>query len=160
MKTWHFYDLATGIFTGRSFGPTEDGCVNGSCFPGEGAKCDVAGWESQRVDVETDQVVDYQPPAPDADHEWIHDDAQGNRVRRWVLKPDAVERRNRRSMAIARIAELERKQERAMREHLLGISPTEEDRAAGAMTLQEIQDAISEQRAIIAANESVSTPIG
>lgn len=111
---------------------------------------------SQRVDPSTGQVVDYQPPAPDDDHEWIHDDEDGNRVRRWVLKAEVAERRAIKAAALQRIAELERKQERAMREHVLGIELTEEDIAAGAMTLQQIEDAIAEQRAII--HEADSSP--
>lgn len=143
MNVWHFYRLDDGLFDGRTFVSSDPSAIDANTPPGHGVKRDVLDWQSQRVDISTGQLVDYQPPAPDDDHEWLHDDANGNRVRRWALKPEAAERRARRAAALARIAELERKQERALREHLLGIVPTEEDRAAGAMTLQEIQDEIA-----------------
>ena len=159
-RTWHFYDLQTGLFNGRRFGAPEysDELLALNTPPGCGAKNDVLDWQSQRVNVTTGELQDYQPPAPDADHEWMHDDDQGNRVRRWVLKPDVVERRARKVSAQARIAELERKLLRALREDRLGIVPSEKDRAAGAMTLQEIEDEIAEQRAMISSADSNATP--
>lgn len=156
MTTWHFYRLADGIFEGRSFTSSDEEALALNTPEGFGARGDVLDWESQRVDIETGELVDYQPPAPDDDHEWIHDDEDGNRVRRWVLKPEVAERRAVKAAAIERIAELEKKQERAIREHVLGIELTEEDIEAGAMTLQQIEDAIAEQRAII--HEADSNP--
>lgn len=80
---------------------------------------------SQRYDAAKGQIVDYQPPAPDADHEWIHDDPQtGARVRRWVLKPEVAEQRARLVVAKAQIADLEAKQQRAMREAFLNPDDT------------------------------------
>lgn len=164
MKTehryFHEYRTDTGLFTGRVLAyPAEPGIDEfvASCLPsGYGVREDVIDVESQRVDPETGELVDYQPPQPDADHEWIHDDENGNRVRRWTLKPEAVERRARKAAAITRIRELEAKLPRAMSEHLLGIAPSEEDIEAGAMTVEQIRDAIVEQRAII--QEADSSP--
>lgn len=158
MRTAHFYDLVTGIFNGDEFsffGREEILTQNtpSSCGAHEGN----VDYLSQRIDIGTKKLIDYQPPAPDADHEWIHDDEHGNRVRRWRLKPEVAERRAQRAAAIALITQLEKKQERALREHVLGIVPTEADRAAGAMTLQEIEDEIAAQRAIITATESNAT---
>lgn len=158
MRTVHFYDLESGIFTGVEFsffGREE--VLTANTPPGCGVYEGETDYLSQRVDVESKHLVDYQPPAPGDDHEWIHDDEQGNRVRRWALKPEAAERIARRAAAIDRIAQLERKQERALREHALGIVPTDDDRAAGALTLQEIQDEIAEQRAIINSADSNAT---
>ena len=65
---------------------------------------------SQRVDLETGEVVEYQPPQPDADHEW-NNDARG-----WVLRPDVVAERARRAAVLAQIIALESKQARPLRE--------------------------------------------
>lgn len=145
MRTWHLYDPATGIFDGRRFSSSDDSAIEINrrglvAFEGD------IDYLSQRVDVATGELVDYQPPSPDDDHEWIHDDDQGHRVRRWVLKPEAIEQRARQAVARSRIAELGRKTERATREFLLGIVPTVEDRAAGAMTLQEIENELAQLR--------------
>lgn len=81
---------------------------------------------SQRYDVAAGQVVDYQPPAPDADHEWIHDDPQtGQRIRRWRLKPEVADQRKRLAAAKAQIADLEAKQQRALREAFLNPNDAE-----------------------------------
>lgn len=96
---------------------------------------------SQRVDIETGNVVDWQPAQPSADHTW------DTTTRRWVLSASAAERERKRVRARARIAELEAKQARAVREHLLGIEPSEADRARGALTLREIDQEIARLRA-------------
>lgn len=145
MNAYSFFFLDTGRFTGavrRTNRPIE--AIRAP--DGQGVRLGEFDHLSQKIELATSEVVDYQPPAPDADHEWIHDDDHGNRVRRWRLKPEVAERQARRAAALARIADLERKQERAVREHLLGVVPTDEDRAAGAMTLQEIQDEIARLR--------------
>src|SRR5690606_34596661 len=146
--TWFFYSLADGRFDGRSVSCPES-VLDLNIPEGYGAREDVTDWLSQRVDLETGQIVDYVPPQPSDDHEWIHDDAEGNRVRRWLLKPEVAERRARKAAALKRIMELEAKLPRAMTERALGITPTESDIAAGAMTLEQINEAIAEQRAIV-----------
>jgi hypothetical protein len=145
IKPYSLYVLSTGIFTGvvRTTGRRkEDLPVPAGYGFAEGSYDHL----SQRLDLATGQVVDYQPPRPDDDHEWTETDADGTPLRRWTLKPKVAERRARKAAASARIAELAAKEGRAIREHLLGIVPTEEDRAAGAMTLQEIHDEITSLR--------------
>lgn len=154
MLTWHIYDMRTGLFTGRTYSSSDEASLSLNLGENEAAVTGVIDYTSQRVDLSSGEVVDYQPPPPEprSDYEWIHDDEHGNRVRRWVLKRDLSERISRMEAARSRIAELESKQERAIREHVLGIVPTDEDRAAGAMTLEEIQEEITVQRAIIQEN--------
>jgi hypothetical protein len=89
-----FYDPETGIFTGRQFrGSSRTLAANTP----SGMKALRGRYDhrTQRVDVETGQVVDYRPP------------------------PDPVENRNR---ARARIRALEAKQKRPLRE--LSIDPS------------------------------------
>lgn len=101
-------------------------------------------YRTQLVDGE---VTAYQPPPPEPSEDYEWSDERG-----WVLTENAAQRRHVIAEAHRRISELEKKQERAVREYLLGLTPSEEDVAAGALTLQEIEDAIAAQRAIIRAN--------
>jgi hypothetical protein len=71
---------------------------------------------SQRVDVKTGQLVDWQPPQPSPDHEWNAE------TRRWQLSQAIQERRARRQVALARIMALEASQARPLRE--LARDPT------------------------------------
>lgn len=71
---------------------------------------------SQRVDVETKEVVDWQPPPPDNNHEWNAE------RRRYVKKGDVIAAERRDRHARTRIAELEGRQQRALREYTLGDS--------------------------------------
>lgn len=85
--------------------------------------------QSRRIDPETGQAVDWQPPQPSADHEW-----QG---RRWVPNSEALRKR----VALREIRRLERdEQPRAVREAVLGL---------GDQRLREIEARVIELRAII-----------
>jgi hypothetical protein len=64
---------------------------------------------SKRVDIATGQVIDYQPPAPSADHEWNAD------TKRWQLSAAAQANAQTRTAATARIAELVASQHRHVR---------------------------------------------
>lgn len=81
MNTWHFYDLASGVFSGQAFsGPWDS--LEANLPPGHGAMANVVDWRSQRVDVSSLTVVDWQPPAPPADsmRSWDWEPS----IRRWV----------------------------------------------------------------------------
>lgn len=121
LRTWHVFRRTDGTFTGGAVSAATFDEIAGSESQEFGLKDGVTDWLSQRVAVESEaqSVVDYQPPAPGADHEWIQDDEEGNRVRRWMLKPDVAERRARELVAKAQIEELERKGLRALRELML-----------------------------------------
>jgi hypothetical protein len=91
---------------------------------------------SQRIDQQTLEVVDYQPPQPDADHEW---DAT---TKRWRIRP-AVEQRNaRRESARRQIEAAEVAQARSVREALLAILPDGPEKTR----LQQIEDQIAARR--------------
>lgn len=89
---------------------------------------------SQRVDVATGQVVDYQPPQPSPDHAW------DETTRRWNLNADVQRKADARRAALLQIATLERSQHRTMRELALGMDGAKE-------RLQAIEDQIVAQRA-------------
>lgn len=89
---------------------------------------------SQRIDVATGKVVDYQPPAPSDKHVW------NASTKRWELSAETRLAALKRRAAAARIAELEVSQARAVREHLLG-------NADAINRLRAIDDEISALRA-------------
>lgn len=128
VRTWHVYELSTGLFLGRSLSysassyagadpgkgeTTLEQFVTGQLEPGLGAIEGVTDWLSQRV--EGGAVVDYQPPAPSAEHEW------NAAARRWRLTATEAARQAARAAATARIAELEISQGRAVREALIAL---------------------------------------
>lgn len=97
----------------------------------------IEGWFdclSQRVDVATGAIVDYQPPAPSDQHEW-------NAVsRRWQLNAAAQDKANRARFARGRIARLENDMLRPLREKALQLPGADE-------RLQAIDDEIKALRA-------------
>lgn len=122
MKTWSIYKLDSGYFTGRTVTVPEHDLAS-NIMLGEAAKTGVFDRYSQRVDVATEEVVDYQPESPGPDYEWTHDDANGNRVRRWALKPEVAERNLKRAAAQTEIAQIEIKGQRALREAVVALIP-------------------------------------
>lgn len=84
MSAWHFYALETGLFTGRWIDcPTDH--VQANTPEGCGAAQGVADWQAQCVDLQTGQVIDWQPPAPasDAMRTW----SWSEQARRWIAVP-------------------------------------------------------------------------
>jgi hypothetical protein len=75
-QSWHFYDLTTGIFIGRSFSGHE-AALPVNTPPGCAAMCDVPDWQSQRV--EQGELVACIPPQPTGAHLWNAD------MKRWTL---------------------------------------------------------------------------
>jgi hypothetical protein len=132
-SAWHFYSLSSGIFAGIQFkGSKEVMLLN---LPaGHGAIEGVVDHRSQRVDIETGSLIDYQPPAPNSDHEW------DELSKRWKLKREVADRGDLSRAALARIAHLEAKvQPRAIREMQL-------TRPGAFKRLQDIDDEIVELR--------------
>jgi len=148
LRTWHTFALDTGLFTGQSVSysantyagadpengeTTLDAFVRAQIPDGFAAIEGVSDWRSQRVDLATGSVVDYQPPAPSIDHVW---DAVS---RRWRLTDAASAAIDARDSASRAIADLERQSLRALREHILG-DPAAADR------LRQIDARIAAQR--------------
>jgi len=126
MKFWSIYRLSDGMFTGQQFGSSIPGHhvlnVPSGCGVMEGRhdhlckRVEVTGdaWGDGIDGLSQRRVVDWRPPQPSSDHEW-------NQIsQRWQLTSDASERAERRARALMRIAEVESRQPRAMREHALG----------------------------------------
>lgn len=96
-STWSFYDAATGTFSrGRIVCSPAQLAANTphGCVPIAGAFDPL----SQRVDIGTGQVVDYQPPAPTDDD--LRTWAWNADTRRWVASPT--------ELAVANAARAER----------------------------------------------------
>lgn len=136
---YHVYHRATGLFTGHAVN-TDNTAIDiqhlvqenhGSDFAG---MADVADPLSQRVDVKTRKLVDYQPPAPSNDHEW------DGATRRWHLSMAAQQRQ----VVAAKIKALEDEQHRPLRE--LTLDPTN---AAARQRLESIEASIEILRASI-----------
>jgi len=135
----HFYDEKTGIFSGHAIRVSKGSAkriVRANTPEGHRPYIGPVDHLSQRVEVETGNLVAYQPPAPDADHEW--------NGKRWVKRAEVVERERRRAQILARIGELEARQARPMRELMLDPTNEEERRR-----LAEIRAQITAARAEI-----------
>lgn len=109
--TWHAYSLETGLFTGRCIDGDAD-ALKANLPPGCAWIDGVIDARSQRVDLATEQLVDYVPPAPEPAAEY----AWNTEVRRWLLLPEVLERNRRRAAALDRIEQLEAGSIRALRE--------------------------------------------
>jgi hypothetical protein len=125
IRTWSFHHRETGLFNGCTYSADSSVSIPSAAntppdhVPLEG----VFDHLSQRVDLATGQVVDYQPPAPSPDHEW------NATTKRWQLSQAAQARAAARQAAERRIAALEAGQHRTLREAALGL-PGAHDRLA------------------------------
>lgn len=132
MKEYSFYHLETGLLAPHVIG-CPDEALELNTPEGHAAIEGHHDHMSKRVDIASGQVVDYQPSAPSADHEWNAE------TKRWQLSAAATDLANRRIAAISRIAQLENSQHRALREFALGM-------AGAADRLKEIDQTISALR--------------
>jgi hypothetical protein len=114
MTTYCIFDTATGLFKGKL--SLQDGAQLAANVPaGCGAIHGDHDIYASRVDVQTGEVIEYIPPAPEpeSDHEWNPDS------RRWTVQPASIERSTQRAIAVAELEALDRKQARAAAELLL-----------------------------------------
>ena len=112
-RTWSFHDA--GRFVGITF-TGDDRALAANIPPGLGAVEGVHDPENRRFDLASNQVVDYIPPSPSADHIW------NAATKRWELSPEAVASAERRDRAMALIKELELKKIRPLCELALDAS--------------------------------------
>lgn len=135
MRHWHFYDPKTGRLLGSGGSFKDEAMMRANLPPGMAAVEGRYDHESQRVDVETGSVVDYQPSQPSAEHSW--DEVS----KRWALTRAAQER----NRLVVEMDSMEKKQGRALREAVLALLPDgpERDRLAA------IEDQIAESRALL-----------
>lgn len=84
MNTYSIYCTRTGLFTGATIICAAQHLA--ANVPA-GHSCMLGRYDhlSQRIDVETGRVIDYQPPRPSERHEW--DPA----TKRWVYRPTPLE---------------------------------------------------------------------
>jgi hypothetical protein len=148
MRTAHFYDLSTGVFTGESFSFSgRDDVLASNTPPGCGVYEGDIDWLSNRIDVETKQILDYQPPPPDVDHEW------NLQTKRWQKRTDVVAREQRTADAIAEIQSLEKLQVRSISELLVDPDATE-----ARDNLERRKARIDELRHSITAGKETTSP--
>jgi hypothetical protein len=135
-RTVSFYHRETGELTGTILQVTDDRNVEANT-PADHIAIDLEGGPidhlSQRIDLASGQVVDYQPPQPSSDHEW------NATTKRWQLRQAVADALAARRTALIAIAALERSGVRALRELALG-QPGAADR------LKSIDEAIAAQR--------------
>lgn len=133
-RHWHFYDLETGRLLGKTLSGPDASVLASNTPAGAGAVEGHYDPLSQRVELATGAVIDYQPPQPSEDHEWVD--------RRWRLKKDAAAREIRRRAARKAIDAVEWKQARAVREALISVLPD----GPAKQRLQQIDDEIATLR--------------
>jgi hypothetical protein len=116
----HIYNDLTGAFTGVAFCTTPTGAkrmeafVNSHIAPGHTAyKGVVADPMSQRVDIVSGRLIDYQPRQSSL--------SPGCYSKRWEISPALQTVQSLREDAVAQIEALERKQLRPLRELALGM---------------------------------------
>lgn len=134
MRKWYFYDLQTGLFTGRAL------LSEGGCVPPDG--CGAIEWpggeplnvKARRVDLASGDVDSWQPDAPPGDEmrTWAWDEA----AERWQPVPTQAATKLQRTVELkAAIAAQETAQARPLREMLLALA---EGKAAPAQAVAKL----------------------
>jgi len=145
-RTVMFYHRETGLFSPIRLMISDSAMLDANTPPDHIA---IDGHEhdenSQRVDVSTGKVVDYQPPAPSDAHEW------NGVTRRWQLNAATTAKQAAQILAREQIAIIEASGVRAARELALG-QPGALDR------LKAIDAAIAALRTDLAPPAAALTP--
>jgi hypothetical protein len=129
-----FYHRDTGLFNGIKLMSSDETAVKLNTPEDHLAIAGHHDHLSRRVDLESGQVVPYQPPSPSDHHMWEA------ATERWVLNDDRQLKIAAHRDALSKIAILEASQPRYIREHTLGTNPKALER------LQAIEDEIVELR--------------
>ncbi|MGA8707309.1 MAG: hypothetical protein WB646_10015 [Steroidobacteraceae bacterium] len=157
MSTYvHFYDSKTGLFSGASIHTNLTAPKAVKSFisehtpEGQGAYIGYVDPLSQKIDIQTMQLVDYQPPQPSPRHEW------NPTTKRWQRQMAL-----KRSDALARIAELEKGQHRSVRETLIrachAVDALKE--ALPAQTQQQVRESVDGMYAALSRLEALETEL-
>lgn len=123
---YSFYYLETGMFLGKTwYGPMQLLYLNTplSCGAMEGC----FDYLSQRVDVESGEVVNYQPSPPSENHEW--DEA----IKRWQLNAEAQKEYLDDRVARGELIQLDMQLIRYLAEDQAGILDQEGERRVSAI---------------------------
>jgi len=115
VRRYSFYHPDTGLFTAKILATTNPALVALNTPEGYRAIAGAYDHLSQRVDLGTLKVIDYQPPRPSPQHEW------NPKSRRWELAAAVIAQRQLAAQALSEIARLEATQARPMRE--LALDP-------------------------------------
>lgn len=152
----HFYDDKTGLFTGVSIHTnlTEPKAVKQfiaeNTPTGHGAYVGYVDALSQKMDLASHQIVDYKPPQPSPRHEW-------NPVTKRWQKQAALKR----SVALARIADLEKGQHRTVRETLIrACHAVDAIKESLAPDSQPVREAVDRMYAALSRLELLETELG
>jgi len=143
MKAHTVYDAATGVLLRVVMCPESQLAANV-----REKEASIEGdfdTQSNRVDLKTGEVVDYQPPQPSPDFEWDED------VKRWKLSESAVAVMVADGDARTAIKDQEATSLRAIRELLLNPDNTE-----ARAKLQAVDDAIAAERPKIIVKGEIS----
>jgi hypothetical protein len=151
----HFYDAKTGLFTGVSIHTNLTSPKAVKTFiaentpAGHGAFVGYVDALSQKMDIDTKQLVDYRPPQPSPRHEW-------NLITKRWQRQAALKR----SEALARIAELEKGQHRTVRETLIrACHAVDALKEALAPESQQVRDSVDRMYAALSRLEALETEL-
>jgi hypothetical protein len=136
MKDYSFYHAETGAIYNNKFSTDDEMLVALNTPPDHVAIDGHHDHLSQRVDLKTGKIIDYQPPAPSTDHAW------NDVTKRYQLSIAAQAIVDRRAAAVARIALLDAQSVRATRELCLARRLTADEIAAVVARLEKIDDEI------------------
>jgi hypothetical protein len=132
-----FYHRETGLFDGQHLIASGEASVKLNTPPDHIVIDGHHDHLARRVDLQTGEVVDYQPPRPSDEHDW------NATTKRWQINTEIQQRKFARASALAQIATLEASQHRPMRE--LMRDPTN---AEARKRLDAIEAEISELRSL------------
>lgn len=124
---WSFYRLADGIFTSATYAASDDTHLSVNTPSGCSAIKGSFDLLSQRVDIETGEVVDYQPLRPSTDHEWNME------TKRWQLTAEAQAIDNADRQARAELVRLDAQSHRYVAESVAGVIDDEGKRRLSAI---------------------------
>jgi hypothetical protein len=151
----HFYDAKTGLFSGLSIHTNLTAAKAVKTFisentpAGHGAFVGYVDALSQKMDVATGKLVDYQPRQPSPRHEW------NSVTKRWQ-KQVALKR----SDALARIADLEKGQHRTVRETLIrACHAVDAIKEALAPESQQVRESVDKMYTSLARLEALETEL-
>lgn len=143
-KNFTLYDRATGMFTGSHYfgNPSLHETQDLASLDGHHDHL------SSKVDVSNGNVVDYQPPQPDTNHEW------DGKTRRWLLNAATTARIAAVQAAQARIAELATPERHLVRR--LTLNPSDADARQALVAMDEELARLSKLSDPSVSSESVS----
>lgn len=134
MRRFSFAHVETGLFNGQHYSTSDESLISLNTPADHVAILGAFDCLSERIDWESGEIVDWQPPQPSGDHEW------NEGKRRWVVSAAAAEKGERQQRARTRIDELRAESIDVLRELALGYESARQH-------LQAIDEEIAKLRA-------------